>query len=114
MKKKLLLLDGHSLAYRAFYALPVDNFMTSTGQHTNAIYGFASMVINLIRDEKPTHIVTALTYRAKLLEVRNSPTTKQIARLLLMSFALKFHISMNYLMRCAFHTLNWRDMKQMT
>jgi len=55
MKAKLLLLDGHSLAYRAFYALPVDNFATSTGQHTNAVYGFASMIINLIRDEKPTH-----------------------------------------------------------
>ncbi|NDI10091.1 MAG: hypothetical protein EBY74_03700, partial [Actinobacteria bacterium] len=40
--KKFLLLDGHSLAYRAFYALPVDKFATSTGQPTNAIYGFCS------------------------------------------------------------------------
>ncbi|MTA84750.1 MAG: hypothetical protein F2554_02620, partial [Actinobacteria bacterium] len=45
--RTILLLDGHSLAYRAFYALPVENFSTSSGQHTNAIYGFASMLINL-------------------------------------------------------------------
>ena len=48
---KLLLLDGHSLAYRAFFALPVENFSTSTGQHTNAVYGFTSMLINMLRDE---------------------------------------------------------------
>jgi DNA polymerase-1 len=56
---RLLLLDGHSLAYRAFYALPVENFSTSTGQPTNAVYGFTSMLINVLRDEKPTHIVVA-------------------------------------------------------
>ncbi|GAA3162628.1 DNA polymerase I [Planomonospora alba] len=52
----LLLLDGHSLAYRAFYALPEENFSTSTGQKTNAIYGFTSMLVNVLRDEKPTHV----------------------------------------------------------
>ncbi len=56
---RLLLLDGHSLAYRAFYALPVENFSTSTGQPTNAVYGFTSMLINVLRDERPTHIVVA-------------------------------------------------------
>ncbi|BCJ63277.1 DNA polymerase I [Polymorphospora rubra] len=56
---RLLLLDGHSLAYRAFFALPVENFSTTTGQPTNAVYGFTSMLINLLRDEKPTHIVVA-------------------------------------------------------
>jgi len=56
---RLLLLDGHSLAYRAFYALPADNFSTSTGQHTNAVYGFTSMLINLLRDEEPTHVGVA-------------------------------------------------------
>jgi DNA polymerase-1 len=55
----LLLLDGHSLAYRAFYALPVENFSTSTGQPTNAVYGFISMLINMLRDEQPTHIAVA-------------------------------------------------------
>ena len=35
----LLLIDGHSVAYRAFFALPVENFATTTGQHTNAVYG---------------------------------------------------------------------------
>ena len=56
---RLLLLDGHSLAYRAFFALPVENFSTSTGQPTNAVYGFTSMLINVLRDEKPTHIIVA-------------------------------------------------------
>lgn len=55
----LLLLDGHSLAYRAFFALPVENFNTSDGQPTNAVYGFTSMLINLLRDEQPTHIAVA-------------------------------------------------------
>jgi DNA polymerase-1 len=52
---KLVLIDGHSLAYRAFHALPVD-MKTSQGELTNAIYGFTSMLINVVRDEKPTHI----------------------------------------------------------
>ncbi len=56
---RLLLLDGHSLAYRAFYALPAENFSTQTGQHTNAVYGFTSMLINLLRDEEPTHVAVA-------------------------------------------------------
>jgi DNA polymerase-1 len=56
---RLLLLDGHSLAYRAFFALPVENFSTTTGQPTNAVYGFTSMLINLLRDEQPTHIAVA-------------------------------------------------------
>jgi DNA polymerase I len=57
--RRLLLLDGHSLAYRAFFALPPENFSTSTGQVTNAVFGFTSMLINMIRDEKPTHILVA-------------------------------------------------------
>jgi DNA polymerase-1 len=76
MKAKLLLLDGHSLAYRAFYALPVDNFATSTGQHTNAVYGFASMIINLIRDEKPTHIATAFDVSRKTFRTEKFPEYK--------------------------------------
>ena len=55
----LLLIDGHSVAYRAFFALPVDNFSTTTGQHTNAVYGFTSMLINVLRDEQPTHLAVA-------------------------------------------------------
>ena len=55
----LLLLDGHSLAYRAFFALPVEKFSTTTGQPTNAVYGFTSMLINLLRDERPTHVAVA-------------------------------------------------------
>ncbi|MGD0606062.1 MAG: DNA polymerase I [Streptosporangiaceae bacterium] len=56
---RLLLLDGHSLAYRAFFALPIENFSTTTGQPTNAVYGFTAMLINVLRDEKPTHVAVA-------------------------------------------------------
>ncbi|GAA4726406.1 DNA polymerase I [Isoptericola chiayiensis] len=55
---RLLLIDGHSMAYRAFYALP-DTLATSSGQVTNAVYGFASMLTNLLRDEQPTHVAVA-------------------------------------------------------
>jgi DNA polymerase-1 len=57
--RRLLLVDGHSLAYRAFFALPVENFSTTTGQPTNAVYGFTSMLINVLRDEQPSHIAVA-------------------------------------------------------
>ena len=58
-RPRLLLLDGHSLAYRAFFALPVENFSTTTGQPTNAVYGFTSMLINILRDEQPSHLAVA-------------------------------------------------------
>ncbi|HEX4654480.1 MAG TPA: DNA polymerase I [Mycobacteriales bacterium] len=68
---RLLLLDGHSLAYRAFFALPVENFATTTGQPTNAVYGFTSMLINILRDEQPTHVAVAFdvgrqTFRSEM------------------------------------------------
>ncbi|WP_240759093.1 DNA polymerase I [Phytoactinopolyspora endophytica] len=56
---RLLLLDGHSLAYRAFYALKDANLVTTTGQHTEGVYGFTSMLINVLRDEAPTHVAVA-------------------------------------------------------
>ncbi|UFU08107.1 DNA polymerase I [Ruania halotolerans] len=58
-RPRLLLIDGHSMAYRAFFALPAENFSTTTGQTTNAVYGFTSMLINLLRDEAPTHVAVA-------------------------------------------------------
>ncbi|MGO9734385.1 DNA polymerase I [Mycobacterium sp.] len=54
-----MLLDGNSLAYRAFYALPAENFKTQGGMTTNAVYGFTAMLINLLRDESPTHVAAA-------------------------------------------------------
>lgn len=58
-KHTLLLLDGNSLAYRAFYALPAENFKTRSGLTTNAVHGFTAMLINLLRDEAPTHVAAA-------------------------------------------------------
>ncbi|MFJ9177806.1 DNA polymerase I [Streptomyces sp. NPDC102360] len=60
-----MLMDGHSLAYRAFFALPAENFTTATGQPTNAIYGFASMLANTLRDEEPTHFAVAFDVSRK-------------------------------------------------
>lgn len=73
---RLLLLDGHSLAYRAFYALPVENFSTSTGQPTNAVYGFTSMLVNLLRDEKPTHVAVAFDVSRKSFRTDRFPEYK--------------------------------------
>ncbi len=73
---KLLLLDGHSLAYRAFFALPVENFSTSTGQHTNAVYGFTSMLINVLRDEAPTHVGVAFDVSRKTFRAAEYPEYK--------------------------------------
>ena len=75
-EKRLLLIDGHSLAYRAFYALPVENFATASGQPTNAIYGFASMLINLIASEKPTHIAAAFDVSRKTFRSERFPEYK--------------------------------------
>ena len=58
-KPTLLLIDGHSLMFRAFYALSPDSFRTPDGQHTNAIHGFISMLLNILAAEKPTHLAVA-------------------------------------------------------
>jgi DNA polymerase-1 len=69
--KRVLLIDGHSMAYRAFFALPAENFTTASGQHTNAIYGFATMLLSLLTTEKPTHVAVAFdvsrtTFRSEI------------------------------------------------
>ncbi len=72
----LMLLDGHSLAYRAFFALPAENFKTHSGQTTNAVYGFTSMLINLLRDEEPTHIAAAFDVSRKTFRSEMYPEYK--------------------------------------
>ncbi|MGO2659807.1 DNA polymerase I [Mycetocola reblochoni] len=72
----LLVIDGHSLAFRAFYALPVDSFQTSDGQHTNAIHGFIAMLINLLKAEKPTHIAVAFDISRYSFRTREYPEYK--------------------------------------
>ncbi|WP_407922634.1 DNA polymerase I [Auraticoccus monumenti] len=80
-RPRLLLIDGHSVAYRAFFALPVENFSTVTGQHTNGVFGFTSMLINVLRDERPTHIAVAFdvsrtTFRTEVFpEYKGNRTT---------------------------------------
>jgi DNA polymerase-1 len=74
--KRLLLIDGHSMAYRAFFALPTENFTTAQGQHTNAIYGFATMLISLLKDEQPTHVAVAFDVSRKTFRTEIFPEYK--------------------------------------
>lgn len=72
----LMVIDGHSLAFRAFYALPLDSFQTADGQHTNAIHGFISMMLNLIAKEKPTHLAVAFDISRYSFRTREYPEYK--------------------------------------
>ncbi|MCX7521658.1 DNA polymerase I [Microbacterium sp. STN6] len=75
-KPTLLVIDGHSLAFRAFYALPIDSFVNREGQHTNAIHGFIAMLINLLKNEKPTHIAVAFDISRYSFRTRDYPEYK--------------------------------------
>lgn len=75
-KPTLMLLDGNSLAFRAFYALPAENFKTQGGLTTNAVYGFTAMLINLLRDEKPTHVAAAFDVSRKTFRLAKYPEYK--------------------------------------
>lgn len=55
----LLLIDGHSMAFRAFFALPADKFLTKSGQYTNAVQGFANILLQLVAKHQPSHIAVA-------------------------------------------------------
>ncbi len=75
-KPTLLVVDGHSLAFRAFYALPIDSFVTHDGQHTNAIHGFISMFLGLLAKEKPTHVAVAFDISRYSFRTREYPEYK--------------------------------------
>ncbi|GBG38595.1 DNA polymerase I [Mycobacterium montefiorense] len=75
-KPTLMLLDGNSLAFRAFYALPAENFKTRGGLTTNAVYGFTAMLINLLRDEAPTHIAAAFDVSRQTFRLERYPEYK--------------------------------------
>ncbi len=76
----LLLIDGLSLAYRAFYALPAD-LATPEGTITNAVYGFTSMLVKVLGDEHPDGIAVVFdAARAELPARRSTPTTRATAR----------------------------------
>ena len=75
-KPTLMVIDGHSLAFRAFYALPLDSFQNRDGQHTNAIHGFIAMLINLLTKEKPTHLAVAFDISRYSFRTREYPEYK--------------------------------------
>lgn len=64
------------MAYRAFFALPVENFTTTTGQPTNAVFGFTSMVINMLKDVAPTHVAVAFDVSRKSFRTDRFPDYK--------------------------------------
>lgn len=71
-----MLIDGHSMAFRAFYALPVESFRTATGQFTNAVHGFTSMLINLLRDYQPTHLAVCFDHSKETFRTAQYPEYK--------------------------------------
>lgn len=73
---RLLLIDGHSMAFRAYYALPVDSFTTSTGQATNAVHGFISTLLSLLEQERPTHLAVAFDLPGGTFRTREYPGYK--------------------------------------
>ncbi len=75
-KPTLLLIDGHSLAFRAFYALSPDSFRTPEGQHTNAVHGFISMLLNILSAEKPTHLAVAFDLSRESFRTEEYPEYK--------------------------------------
>jgi DNA polymerase-1 len=75
-KPTLLVIDGHSLAFRAFYALPAESFQNREGQHTNAVHGFIAMLINLLQKEKPTHVGVAFDISRFSFRTREYPEYK--------------------------------------
>ena len=75
-KPTLLLIDGHSLAFRAFYALSPDNFKNAQGQHTNAVHGFISMLLNILEGEKPTHLCVAFDVSRESFRTQELPEYK--------------------------------------
>jgi DNA polymerase I len=75
-KPTLLLIDGHSLAFRAFYALNPENFKNAAGQHTNAIHGFISMMLNILEGEKPTHLCVAFDVSRESFRTQELPEYK--------------------------------------
>lgn len=75
-KPTLLVIDGHSLAFRAFYALPVDSFRTQDGQHTNAIHGFISMLLSILKSEQPSHVAVAFDISRYSFRTREYPEYK--------------------------------------
>ena len=72
----ILLIDGHSLAYRAYYALPPENFATTTGQTTNAVYGFVSMLLTAVENEQPSHIAVAFDLGRQTFRLEEYPEYK--------------------------------------
>ncbi len=75
-KPTLLLIDGHSLAFRAFYALNPENFKNAAGQHTNAVHGFISMMLNILEGEKPTHLCVAFDVSRESFRTQELPEYK--------------------------------------
>lgn len=71
-----MLIDGHSMAFRAFFALPAENFSTTGGQNTNAVYGFLSMLATLLKEEQPSHVAVAFDVGRKTFRTEMFPDYK--------------------------------------
>ena len=90
MKKKLMLIDGNSIAYRAFFALPLLN--NDKGIHTNAVYGFTTMLMKMLEEEKPTHILVAFDAGKTTFRHETFKDIKAVGKKRRRSFLNSFHL----------------------
>ena len=111
LTKKLVLIDGNSIAYRAFFALPLLN--NDKGIHTNAIYGFTMMLMKILEDEKPTHILVAFDAGKTTFRHKTLANIKVEGKKLLLNYQSNFHLFVSYLMLIKFQDMNLKIMKQM-
>lgn len=94
MNKKVVLIDGNSVAYRAFFALPLLN--NDKGIHTNAVYGFAMMLEKILKEEKPTHILVAFDAGKTTFRHETFSDYKGGRQKTPLNYPNNFHIFVNY------------------
>lgn len=94
MTQKLVLIDGNSIAYRAFFALPLLN--NDKGIHTNAIYGFTTMLTRILEEEKPTHLLVAFDAGKQRFATKHLQNTKEADKRRLLNFQSSFPLFVSY------------------
>ena len=112
LTKKLVLIDGNSIAYRAFFALPLLN--NDKGIHTNAVYGFTMMLMKILEDEKPTHILVAFDAGKTTFRHKTFSEYKGGGRKLHLNYLSNFLIFVNCSKPIKFLLMSLKIMKQTT
>ncbi|MGJ9533137.1 DNA polymerase I [Actinotignum sp. GS-2025b] len=107
--EKFLLVDGHSMAFRAFYALRAENFLTDRGQYTNAVYGFLSTLLKIIGDYHPDYIAVAFDLPGGTFRTRVYPDYKAGRAPTPVEFAGQIDVIKSVLDTCGISWLTYED-----